>query len=91
MPRFVQFLIGIMPDDGGKTTMSIWRKLTCAAILGLAMSAGGAGSAAAQSKPEGEMRYAVYVTIAPAWLDPGETGPGNLTPSGCCTRCTTRS
>src|SRR5438045_9596108 len=26
------------------------------------------------------MRFAVYVTIAPAWLDPGETGPGNLTP-----------
>ena len=26
------------------------------------------------------MRFAVYVTIAPAWLDPGETSPGNLTP-----------
>ena len=26
------------------------------------------------------MRFALYVTLAPAWLDPGEAGPGNLTP-----------
>ena len=80
MPRFVQFLIGITPGDGGKTTMFIWRKLAFAAVLCLAVPTGGAGSASAEAKPEGEMRYAVYVTIAPAWLDPGETGPGNLTP-----------
>src|SRR6266576_6417916 len=49
-------------------------------LLCLAIPIGDAGSAAAQAKPEGEMRFAVYVTIAPAWLDPGETGPGNLTP-----------
>jgi peptide/nickel transport system substrate-binding protein len=34
---------------------------------------------AAQTKPEGEMRYAFYVTIAPAWLDPGEV-TGFITP-----------
>src|SRR5258708_3006254 len=72
--------VGMMPGGGGKTTMSIWQKLAFAAILGGAMPLGGVGPASAQTKPEGEMRFAVYVTIAPAWLDPGETGPGNLTP-----------
>jgi len=35
---------------------------------------------AAPTKPEGEMRYALYVTLAPAWFDPGETTAGFLTP-----------
>jgi peptide/nickel transport system substrate-binding protein len=45
-----------------------------------------AGQAAAQSrpaaaeKPDGEMRWALYVTLAPAWFDPGEVVAGNLTP-----------
>jgi peptide/nickel transport system substrate-binding protein len=65
--------------------MSRWHKLASAAILSWAMTVGGPGSAAAQTKPaqatpEGEMRFALYVTIAPAWLDPGETFPGNITP-----------
>jgi peptide/nickel transport system substrate-binding protein len=38
-----------------------------------------AGPAAAQTKPEGEMRWALYVTLAPAWFDPGEVS-GQLTP-----------
>jgi peptide/nickel transport system substrate-binding protein len=33
----------------------------------------------AQAKPEGEMRWALYVTIAPAWFDPAEV-VGVLTP-----------
>jgi peptide/nickel transport system substrate-binding protein len=33
----------------------------------------------AQTKPEGEMRWALYVTIAPAWFDPAEV-IGVLTP-----------
>ncbi len=32
-----------------------------------------------QPKPEGEMRWALYVTMSPAWLDPGEV-VGQLTP-----------
>src|SRR5438105_13012390 len=44
------------------------------------VAAGGARIAAAQTKPEGEMRFAVYVTLAPAWLDPGEAQPGFVTP-----------
>src|SRR5438128_7382498 len=57
-----------------------WRLLGLAAMLSLIMLHGGPGLAEAQRKPEGEMRFALYVTIAPAWLDPGEAGPGNLTP-----------
>src|SRR5919109_2712821 len=38
-----------------------------------------AGVARAQSKPEGELRFAVYVTLAPAWFDPAEV-IGFLTP-----------
>jgi hypothetical protein len=47
-----------------------------------------AGQAAAQprpaptpsERPEGEMRWALYVTLAPAWFDPGEVRAGVLTP-----------
>ena len=35
--------------------------------------------AAAQTKPEGEMRWAMYVTVSAQWFDPGET-VGQLTP-----------
>jgi len=34
---------------------------------------------AAQTKPEGEMRWALYVTVSAQWFDPGET-VGQLTP-----------
>ncbi len=37
------------------------------------------GDAAAQPKPEGEMRWALYVTLSAAWLDPAEV-IGQLTP-----------
>jgi peptide/nickel transport system substrate-binding protein len=64
--------------------MTSWQKLVSAGILVCAMGVSGPGTAAAQTKPaqtapEGEMRFALYVTILPAWLDPGETGPGFLT------------
>ena len=59
--------------------MNRWRRCVSAAILAWALIIGAPGSAAAQTKPEGEMRFAVYVTVAPAWLDPGETSPGFLT------------
>src|SRR5467141_1911566 len=32
------------------------------------------------TKPEGEMRWALYVTLAPAWFDPGEVAGSFLTP-----------
>ena len=37
------------------------------------------GPAMAQTKPEGEMRWALYVTVPPAWFDPGEV-VGVITP-----------
>ena len=51
------------------------RRRSLALALVFALSATLAGGAvhetAAQAKPEGEMRWALYVTIAPVWLDPG--------------------
>src|SRR5215813_11332891 len=32
-----------------------------------------------QTKPEGEMRWAIYVTLAPQWFDPAEV-QGQITP-----------
>ncbi len=65
--------------------MKRWQELASAVILAWAMALGAPGSAAAQTKPaqakpEGEMRFALYVTLAPAWFDPGEAVLGNLTP-----------
>ena len=60
--------------------MNRWQRFASAAILAWAVIVGGAGSVAAQTKPEGEMRFALYVTVAPAWLDPAEAGPGFVTP-----------
>jgi peptide/nickel transport system substrate-binding protein len=60
--------------------MRRWRKLAAAAILAWALTLGVPSPAVAQTKPEGEMRFALYVTLAPVWLDPGETSPGNITP-----------
>jgi len=60
--------------------MRPWQRLFLAALLATAVAFGRPVSAAAQTKPEGEMRFALYVTVAPAWLDPGEAVPDNLTP-----------
>jgi len=37
-----------------------------AAVLAAALLAGSAAGAGAQAKPEGEMRWALYVSVAPA-------------------------
>ena len=57
-----------------------WRILAAAAVVTGAVAVLGARPAAAQIKPEGEMRWALYVTLAPAWFDPGESPVGVLTP-----------
>ena len=49
------------------------------AVLCAALTNGFAGRADAQAKPEGEMRWALYVTVPQAWLDPGEV-LGFITP-----------
>ena len=49
------------------------------AVLCALLASGLVGRAEAQAKPEGEMRWALYVTVPPAWLDPGEV-QGFITP-----------
>ena len=49
-------------------------------IAGLASNALAQPKAAAPVKPEGELRWALYVTRAPAWFDPGELTAGSITP-----------
>jgi peptide/nickel transport system substrate-binding protein len=48
-------------------------------LVGLLLVAGAVDDVAAQAKPEGEMRWALYVTLSPVWFDPGEV-VGQLTP-----------
>ncbi|MBF8288694.1 MAG: SBP bac 5 protein [Candidatus Rokubacteria bacterium] len=54
------------------------RALACL-ILSWLLLAGALEGASAQTKPEGEMRWALYVTLSPVWFDPGEV-TGQLTP-----------
>ena len=59
------------------------RRVTIVSLLVVFVTAGVLGPAAqstAQSaKPEGEMRWALYVSLVPAWFDPGDV-VGVLTP-----------
>ena len=52
---------------------------TLALACALALTLVAAAPAASQPKPEGEMRWALYVTLAPLWFDPGEVA-GQITP-----------
>src|SRR5437762_839386 len=52
---------------------------TLALACALALTLVAAAPAASQPKPEGEMRWALYVTLAPSWFDPGEV-VGLITP-----------
>jgi len=58
------------------------RLLLLAALLVVTLAAHVAAQPkpAAPTKPEGEMRWALYVTLAPAWFDPSETTAGFITP-----------
>ena len=52
--------------------MTLQRNLALGCIaLVVILLAGGLDRAAAQNKPEGEMRWALYVTLSPVWFDPG--------------------
>ena len=55
------------------------RLLPIAVLVLCVLFAGSVLDATAQGKPEGEMRWALYVTISPNWFDPGEV-VGQLTP-----------
>ncbi len=58
----------------GKPRLALGLVLLCALLAG-----GLFDSAAAQVKPEGEMRWALYVTLSPVWFDPAEV-VGVITP-----------
>src|SRR5882672_1214139 len=62
-------------SSGRKQTM----KMLVTALLILAALVGDA-TAQPTTKPDGEMRWALYVTLTPAWFDPGEVTGGFLTP-----------
>jgi peptide/nickel transport system substrate-binding protein len=57
------------------------RSLTLGGVLLLCALLAGArfDEVAAQAKPEGEMRWALYVTLSPLWFDPAEVS-GQITP-----------
>lgn len=41
-------------------------------VLAAAVLAGWLGAAPAAAQPQGELTYAMHVTIAPAWFDPAD-------------------
>ncbi len=65
-------------DEDWEESMNPRRRLALA-LLGAALTGALSTSAAAQQKPEGEMRWALYVTLSSAWVDPAEV-VGVLTP-----------
>ena len=62
------------PDMKRKRSPAPWFVLAAAGLLCVLVVGGLVGKAAAQTRPEGEMRWALYVTLAPIWFDPGEIG-----------------
>src|SRR5215470_5261626 len=66
------------------TQYSVWRGESPTTLVALALVASfllaSAHSAVAQTKPAGEMRWAMYVTFPPAWLDPKEVAVAGLNP-----------
>jgi len=71
-----------MTIGGSEHASASGKVLKRSAILALALAGlcvWPSGQARAQTKPEGEMRWAIYVTPSPSWLDPAEAN-GQLTP-----------
>src|SRR5499425_2889320 len=64
-----------------RRAMTITRRFAigCLMLGYVLLAAGFASEAAAQVKPEGEMRWALYVTLSPVWFNPGEV-VGQITP-----------
>jgi peptide/nickel transport system substrate-binding protein len=60
--------------------MSHSRSMGLGLLLWSLVAFGSGGPTLAQTKPEGEMRWALYVTLPPAWFDPAEAPPGTITP-----------
>jgi peptide/nickel transport system substrate-binding protein len=67
------------PSGQGGNTMNGKLRLALGYVLCALWTIGFCHPLNAQTKPEGEMRWALYVTLSPAWFDPGEV-VGVLTP-----------
>jgi peptide/nickel transport system substrate-binding protein len=63
-----------IPEENFMKKLALGYVLLCVLLVG-----GLVAPAAAQPKPEGEMRWALYVTLSPLWFDPAEV-VGFLTP-----------
>ena len=74
-------------DHGTRWRSRMVRWFTCrqavaVGLYGLLLCSLGSSTpaAAAPPQPTGEMRWALYVTFPPAWLDPGEVATAGVTP-----------
>jgi peptide/nickel transport system substrate-binding protein len=68
-----------MPSIDSKRSRTRGFGLALVALVGFLLGGGVLDEARAQPKPDGEMRWALYVTISPQWFDPGEV-IGVITP-----------
>jgi peptide/nickel transport system substrate-binding protein len=59
--------------------MTTRRRIALVLLVLVMLLAGATPAARAQARPDGEMRWAVYVTLSPQWFDPAEV-IGVLTP-----------
>jgi peptide/nickel transport system substrate-binding protein len=66
-----------------RTRRCWWTALAIMGLMGILLT-GNLGAGAPTGKPAGEMSYAVYVTISPAWFDPAEVALVGLTPFWFC-------
>ena len=66
-----------------RTRVRWWLTLVVTSVIA-AVLAGSRGPAAAADKPEGQMRWALYVTLSPAWFDPAEVAVAGITPFWVC-------
>src|SRR6266571_5052209 len=64
----------------GKPSRHMGGKSLVAALVAACFLLVGSHGEAAPPQPAGEMRWALYVTFAPAWLDPGEVAVAGVTP-----------
>jgi peptide/nickel transport system substrate-binding protein len=68
----------------GRGIVALWFMLSVATWLGVLLAGDVLAAPAAAYKPEGEMRWALYVTISPAWFDPAQVAVVGGTPFWFC-------